>query len=1517
MSNNILEINKLKLDKNLDDQKGLISLYNKKPSEELKEIIVENNNNIHRINKDSENLKVLINDFEDTKEELNKLLSVQINSNTHPPEHEEGLLNPELMGGDYNGVNLLPHWIKKCVNDMDVDTSKLSEYLDTISEQSKIKDSSKIQKVKDSSKIQKVKEILLDKIGLKLGNPELEDKIKDLTDKEITDMINKICQNFGVSPPADVFVDPSIDTTKKTPPLIKTSEIITFEDFIKIKQNRGVEINIKYTDDLIKKIIPSENFQDIVNKYFDPSTRQSIIDEYGKLQYWNVIEVNDMSHSFKDKQINEKFDLWDVSNLLSSNNMFSNSVFSSEIGFDFRKKKVIITDIPSEKLEELIKLKDLKKDSNGNYFYLSWSVDNLKETYAMFAKSNFNGKIGNWEPKSLEDVSYMFSGTPFNQPIYFGSNKIKSMEYMFAYSKFDNYVHFSKNLFQTVENMKGMFFECRFFNKPISNKGNLLFINKDTKFKDKGSLKSLESMFQNATKFNQSFENIKLNSEKINFSNFLNGAVSFDKIDSLQNMSLLNYQKHNYTNSLVNIKKPEDIPNELFEKIKNTPKIFGINDGIKELIKKMKDLENKLLLYVGVFNFEINSLNVHINSTPLSDEKRPDKDTSDIAKKMNLSPSDTYDKYKNNIFIVNEIDFRNIKLKQSSSKEYTLSETKVKINQLEINKYFKEAFSALQVESIEPYYNCIFINAAKIIYEINNIQYIDNLNKEFNETNLFPKSTWETLLISSFMGTSRYESTVGWYDSNNIVKTIIDFDIVKSYSELVDCLIFYRIYRSKHYGVGLTIKDIVEKNKKLKTALEDKEDYLEIFKTYVDRAKEYFKISGFILGSYFDNINIPIAHIEKYNIEKVDINKIDKGGLLKAASIKKPSGDGNYSYKQIVNSIDNLVSQTEEYIYNVDCEYVNTLNFEKWKGKQHIKSYSPYIESTAPDGSKANDILKYIHTLKENYLKNCSNYFYKGIIFSTGSNDSSTIRNIIRRLGELHGTEFDMESLPSDLTKINFKNGDIIKSKNICKTYRYHNTSTGIRTPLSFSSSSKCCIIRYEVPVGTIGVIATHLLSYTYASKKNIFDLYKLSGENEFIFHPFFKFEITNIRYGKLDVTDSFLCINDEFKTSKSYQDKFIVHLKVIGLHDYKKLPQKETWNDGDIIKINFPVLQKNCCTTPLLLKLFTNPNLEDRLYYQIKKESDKKIGVTYLEDYYSGIFMKKNSDGTFSKGSIVDIWDTSLLSTTMNPVSNLWNDKTNLLNIRILKDDSCKNVTHSVSTLGKNKSHYNLAINADNFFTISGNGLSLTNLQSIVLPKNVWVLVPHWKGLEQGYEINSNITSSFESILYNLNNKDESFSSNVFSFNHGFKLYKDGTLPKDIQFSLSKAGISCTDLIQKGDERISEKLSKCTSGVCMIPVLSNVNGKLVHINKNNKNKYRFKVCRDTDNKLTDVISQVDTLTGENYDVKIVFPLSSNVGTDNITISPIPHNNLSWEEIFKILINSEDNSIKPDHPIFL
>ncbi len=66
----------------------------------------------------------------------------------------------------------------------------------------------------------------------------------------------------------------------------------------------------------------------------------------------------------------------------------------------------------------------------------NWDVSNVKDMSGMFANSIFNQNIGNWDVSNVEEMGVMFSDSEFNQDI--GSwdvSSVLNMNYMFSDSK--------------------------------------------------------------------------------------------------------------------------------------------------------------------------------------------------------------------------------------------------------------------------------------------------------------------------------------------------------------------------------------------------------------------------------------------------------------------------------------------------------------------------------------------------------------------------------------------------------------------------------------------------------------------------------------------------------------------------------------------------------------------------------------------------------------------------------------------------------------------------------------------------------------------------------------------------------------------------------------------------------------------------------------------------------------------------------------------------------------------------
>lgn len=1448
-----VHIEKLRLEE--DKFNLLVNSFNEKPDENLKSKILETGGKIVELNNIQGFISQKMGEIEEIKEKIKLLKMFKINS--HPPSHENSLLqsinsnNSEMTGGDYNGSILAPSWVNEC-----------------------------------------------------------NSKIPSLLSEEKKNIINSYVKR--ITPKKLIPDDPKTKVVvAKTFDFDFDLSNITIDQFIELKQNRFYDIEIEYSEDLVKKKISNELFKIILQNYYD-GDRDNIIREYGKLEFWNTQDVVTMDNAFINRKLDENLHLWNMKSLENTDCMFQKTIFNTDIAFDFRSKRIFVNNIPADKIKNLKINRDLKEDTkNGKYYFISWDVSKLRSAYGMFNNSTFNGLLGNWNPTNLENVSYMFSSCEFfNQPIYFGKSKIKNMEHMFSYSNFNNYVNF-KELYNTVENMDRMFYSTYVFNKPIVHDNHLLFFkynNINMKIK---KLVSVEGMFYQASNFNQSFENINLKKKGINFNNFLNSANKFNKIESLQTMKIEKTDS-TFQNSLELIEKPSYLDDISFNKIKLKPEIiFGIEQDLQTLISSLRKKEDKLKLITDIYNYEIGIIGVKFYLIPRSEGFTPF---------LFLNMKDTYSSsiFKEDfIFLNKKVDLANMELKSQKVKKYSLGENEVDIVQFSKDDglILKYIFITLAGESTEPQYNSLVHNSCQYLYHINNYKYV--------ESDILPKTKWKELLESN-----RYLYKISWAGSETPVDMIIRSNLVRSYKEAEDCMIFYLFARAKTINSkSITFEDIYMKNNNLKEYIDQFTDintdytrnFLKKFEYIVNVLNYKYSYSGYILGAYFKNITEkkPMPHIYRYDIENKSFT--DEGPYRIEVNIyNKIKGINKIKYNETINSIKSFIAN-EKYIYeDIICNTTNTNKIEAFRRKSDNSSIDTKITL---DPTISNEILEYIKDTKQAYLNKCSNFYWRGTKFTVDSTkDKKTqFKSIIDNLGKLHGTQFNYSNVINllDLSE----HDETIPSTNDCKTYRYYNASKDIGTAHFFSGSGNCCYIRYEIPVGMSGYFPSYYFESGNYDEKNIFDVYStVSGEAEVIFHPFYKFEITNIKYAQFDATDDIYYINNSLFTdgnsNQNNRNKYIIHLRVTGYHDESSFSQKENWEQGDIIKLNFETLQKNYCIAPIdVAKLKIS---ENELLFKILSIQNNKLYS--FKKNYTCLFVKFNStNNTYdhffkdsdSKAKFRD-YVLKNPNPTPEPAKELDFDI-----ITIQQDDSCSIVKKNVGVFTLNiKSRVDININSDDFFTVTGLGLSTQLFEPYIIPKDVWILIPHWKGLEQNYEISSNINSSFESILYNLKGKDERFSSNVFSFNNGFKLYKDTQLPKDINFHISVDDLPCDQLIGKIDSRIDEKLSNCSSGICMIPLLNNNDGKIENVVKNNKVKYYFKVCDNYNSNLTDMINNVNDLKDPSYRTKIIFPLSSNSGANNITVIPIPHNNLSWEEIFKILLESEDHCIKPDHPIF-
>ena len=194
----------------------------------------------------------------------------------------------------------------------------------------------------------------------------------------------------------------------------------------------------------------------------------------------------------------------------------------------------------------LSKVKDMSSMfavSNFNQNINDWNIQNVETLSMMFLGSTFNQPLGNWNTSNVTDMTALFSLSKFNQDIHmWDTSKVTSMAVMFFWNlSFNQNIGnwdtssvtemsltfslaraFNQNLSQwntsNVEEMLGMFLGASNFNQNIAS-WNI------------SKVKNMTQMFQFAISFNQNLEAWYVSSE-INTQDMFSGADSLERLPS-------------------------------------------------------------------------------------------------------------------------------------------------------------------------------------------------------------------------------------------------------------------------------------------------------------------------------------------------------------------------------------------------------------------------------------------------------------------------------------------------------------------------------------------------------------------------------------------------------------------------------------------------------------------------------------------------------------------------------------------------------------------------------------------------------------------------------------------------------------------------------------------------------------------------------------------------------------------------------------------------------------------------
>ena len=190
----------------------------------------------------------------------------------------------------------------------------------------------------------------------------------------------------------------------------------------------GAELSVVVPD---SKALTDKNIGDAVKRWFDPETRQAVVDEFGEIGDWQVGGVTDMGFLFyKRTEFNEDLSRWDTSRVTIMFGMFEGaSSFNQPVG--------------------------------------AWDTGKVEDMACMFSgATSFNKRVEKWDTGRVKDMAWMFkNASSFNQPVEaWDTGRVKDMQHMF-----DGATSFNKRVemwdTSKVENMYGMFFDTPSFNQ--------------------------------------------------------------------------------------------------------------------------------------------------------------------------------------------------------------------------------------------------------------------------------------------------------------------------------------------------------------------------------------------------------------------------------------------------------------------------------------------------------------------------------------------------------------------------------------------------------------------------------------------------------------------------------------------------------------------------------------------------------------------------------------------------------------------------------------------------------------------------------------------------------------------------------------------------------------------------------------------------------------------------------------------------------------------------------------------
>ena len=170
--------------------------------------------------------------------------------------------------------------------------------------------------------------------------------------------------------------------------------------------------------------LTDNTFYPALIKYFDTSTKQDAIAEYGEISEWDTSKVTGMSHMFRNSDFNGDISKWNTGAVTDMNNMFENSAFNG--------------DISEWNTGAVSEMTYMFSGSQFNGDISEWNTGAVISMWRMFANSDFNGDISKWNTGAVFGMYDMFSGSQFNGDISkWDTGKVTGMGGMFYNSAFE------------------------------------------------------------------------------------------------------------------------------------------------------------------------------------------------------------------------------------------------------------------------------------------------------------------------------------------------------------------------------------------------------------------------------------------------------------------------------------------------------------------------------------------------------------------------------------------------------------------------------------------------------------------------------------------------------------------------------------------------------------------------------------------------------------------------------------------------------------------------------------------------------------------------------------------------------------------------------------------------------------------------------------------------------------------------------------------------------------------------